>query len=110
GLVRVEQSIPSLSRENLSELPAQVVSVMDRRIQPESAGGRVSMGGVADDEDTTRAESFSDDAFHGPDGHGVNLGCEVGHAQQRLHLCDDLLPIAGVRVAVGMADVEDPFL
>jgi hypothetical protein len=70
----------------------------------------VSVGCVADDEDTAVAKSVGDDAFHRPDRHGVNLGCEIGHAQQRLHSRDDLLAVTGVRVAVGIADVENPFL
>ena len=57
GLVGLEQRRRRVAREDRGELPAQVLGVVDRARQPEAAGRRVAVGGVAEQEHASDLEA-----------------------------------------------------
>ena len=50
-VIGVEERVTGGPAEDVGELPAQVLGVVDRAVQAEAAGGRVAVRGVADQED-----------------------------------------------------------
>ena len=80
GLVGVKEARPSPAAQDPSELPGEVVAVVNGRVHPGSSPGSHAVGGVADEEDVLVSEAVCNLGARRERRDLLELERKIGHA------------------------------